>query len=83
MPAGSGTTGLTTASATSHCQLRGHRSVSKAAPSASCGASGLNARHIAWAYYDRPADAWMTDHWERHRPALDERTGTPEHETAY
>jgi hypothetical protein len=44
-----------------------------------CGAHfvGLNARHIAWDYYDRPADDWMTQHWERHRPALYERTGAP------
>jgi hypothetical protein len=35
---------------------------------------GLNARHIAWDYYDRPADAWMTEHWERHRPELARRT---------
>jgi hypothetical protein len=44
-----------------------------------CGAHfvGLNARHISWNYYDRPADAWMTDHWRRHRPELYRRTGTP------
>jgi hypothetical protein len=45
-----------------------------------CGAHfvGLNARHIAWDYYDRPADAWMTEHWERHRPELYRRTGAPQ-----
>jgi hypothetical protein len=44
-----------------------------------CGAHfvGLNARHIAWDYYERPADAWMTEHWERHAPLLQERTGAP------
>jgi hypothetical protein len=38
---------------------------------------GLNARHIARDYYDRPADAWMTDHCQRHRPELYRRTGAP------
>jgi hypothetical protein len=44
-----------------------------------CGAHfvGLNARHIAWDYYDRPADAWMADHWHRHRAELYRRTGAP------
>ena len=44
-----------------------------------CGAHfvGLNARHIAWNYYDRPADDCMTDHWHRHRPALYENVGLP------
>ena len=44
-----------------------------------CGAHfvGLNARTIAWNYYDRPADEWMTEHWDRHRPVLQERTGAP------
>ena len=44
-----------------------------------CGAHfvGLNARHIAWDYYDRPADEWMTQHWARHRPELYRRTGAP------
>ena len=44
-----------------------------------CGAHfvGLNARSIAWDYYDRPADEWMTQHWARHRPVLYERTGAP------
>ena len=42
-----------------------------------CGAHfvGLNARHIAWNYYDRPADEWMTEHWLRNRAALYARTG--------
>jgi hypothetical protein len=42
-----------------------------------CGAHfvGLNARHIPWDYYDRPADDCMTDHWEGHRAALYERVG--------
>lgn len=43
-----------------------------------CGAHfvGLNARHIAWDYYDRPADTWMSEHWQRHRPGLYQRTNT-------
>lgn len=38
----------------------------------SCGAHfiGLNAAHIPWYYYDRPADDWLHDHWIRHRPTL-------------
>ncbi len=42
-----------------------------------CGAHfvGLNARHIAWDYYDRPADELMTEHWARHRPALYQQVG--------
>lgn len=37
-----------------------------------CGAHfvGLNARHIPWNYYDRPADDCMAEHWARHRPEL-------------
>ncbi|MDJ0387698.1 hypothetical protein QMO56_06200 [Roseomonas sp. E05] len=35
---------------------------------------GLNARHIARDYYDRPADDWMRAHWARHRAALYRRT---------
>ena len=44
-----------------------------------CGAHfvGLNARHIAWDYYGRPADAWMADHWQRHRPQLYRRSAAP------
>jgi len=44
-----------------------------------CGAHfvGLNARHIAWNYYDRPADDWMRDHWARHLETLHARTGAP------
>jgi len=44
-----------------------------------CGAHfvGLNARHIAWDYYDRPADDWMREHWLRHRGTLYQRTGAP------
>jgi hypothetical protein len=44
-----------------------------------CGAHfvGLNARHIAWDYYGRPADEWMTQHWERHLAELYRRTGAP------
>lgn len=44
-----------------------------------CGAHfvGMNARHIPWNYYDRPADLWLADHWARHRPALYERARLP------
>lgn len=37
-----------------------------------CGAHfvGMNAHHIPWNYYDRPADTWLDDHWRRHRPEL-------------
>ncbi len=44
-----------------------------------CGAHfvGLNARHIPWDYYERPADEWMREHWARHRPRLYELTGAP------
>lgn len=37
-----------------------------------CGAHfvGLNARHIPWSYYDRPATEVRAEHWERHRPTL-------------
>ncbi len=37
-----------------------------------CGAHfvGLNAEHIPWNYYDRPADDWMTEHWNRFRPEI-------------
>jgi hypothetical protein len=42
-----------------------------------CGAHfvGLNARHIPWSYFDRPADDCMTEHWQRHRPTLYEKVG--------
>lgn len=44
-----------------------------------CGAHfvGMNAAHIPWNYYDRPADAWLDAHWERHRPELYRRAGLP------
>lgn len=44
-----------------------------------CGAHfvGLNARHIAWDYYGRPADDCMTEHWQRHLPALHRHTLPP------
>jgi len=49
----------------------------------SCGAHfvGMNAPHIDWNYYDRPADEWLAEHWHRHRPSLYERAGLemPEH----
>jgi len=43
----------------------------------SCGAHfvGLNAHHIPWNYYDRPADEWIKQHWHRHLPELYIRTG--------
>jgi hypothetical protein len=49
-----------------------------------CGAHfvGLNPRSIDWDDDDRPADAWMDEHWARHRPALYERTRAPAHEQA-
>lgn len=42
-----------------------------------CGAHfvGMNAWHLPWNYYDRPADEWLTEHWQRHRPLLYERAG--------
>lgn len=42
-----------------------------------CGAHfvGMNAAHIPWDYYDRPADEWLEEHWLRHRPALYEKAG--------
>lgn len=45
----------------------------------SCGAHfvGLNARHIAWDYYGRPADDCMSEHWQRHLPELVLRTLSP------
>lgn len=44
-----------------------------------CGAHfvGLNAHHINWNYYDRPADQWMAEHWLKHRAILYERVGLP------
>ena len=45
-----------------------------------CGAHfiGLNARHIPWDYYGRPADKWIEDHWERSRPLLERLVAVPE-----
>lgn len=42
-----------------------------------CGAHflGMNAWHIPWNYYDRPADTWLDEHWTRSRPALYARAG--------
>jgi hypothetical protein len=44
-----------------------------------CGAHfvGLNAHHIAWSYFDRPADEWMSDHWQKYREILVRNTGIP------
>lgn len=44
-----------------------------------CGAHfvGINARHIPWDYYDRPADAWSAEHWRQHLPELARRSGAP------
>ncbi len=40
-----------------------------------CGAHfvGMNAPHIPWDYYDRPADDWLAEHWERSRVELYQR----------
>ena len=37
-----------------------------------CGAHfvGMNARHIRWDYYDRPADVWLDEFWMEKRPLL-------------
>jgi len=37
-----------------------------------CGAHfvGINAAHIPWEYYEIPADEWLNEHWNRHRPEL-------------
>jgi hypothetical protein len=45
----------------------------------SCGAHflGMNAPHIPFDYYARPADEWLAEHWNRHRPALYARSGLP------
>jgi hypothetical protein len=44
-----------------------------------CGAHfvGMNSRHFPWNYYDRPADIWLDEHWERHRPVLYRKAGIP------
>lgn len=49
-----------------------------------CGAHfvGLNARHIPWNYYDRPADECMAEHWMRHREELWRRAGIAEAQPA-
>ncbi len=51
----------------------------RSAEPGTCGAHfvGMNAHHIPWDYYDRPADAWLDEHWQRHRPALYEKAGLP------
>lgn len=42
-----------------------------------CGAHfvGMNARHIPWDYFDRPADEWLTEHWKRLRPVISRLAG--------
>lgn len=42
-----------------------------------CGAHfvGLNARHLPWNYYDRPALHWIHDHWNHYREALYSKVG--------
>jgi hypothetical protein len=42
-----------------------------------CGAHfvGMNARHIDFDYYGRPADEWLEEHWQRHRPTLYAKAG--------
>jgi len=44
-----------------------------------CGAHfcGLNARHLPWRYYDKPAEECVREHWERHRRTLYSRVGLP------
>lgn len=44
-----------------------------------CGAHfcGLNAKRFAWSLEGRPAEVWIGEHWERHRPALYARVGLP------
>ncbi len=44
-----------------------------------CGAHfvGLNARHLPWTYYDRPADSWIHEHWNHFRPTLYDKAGIP------
>lgn len=38
-----------------------------------CGAHfvGLNTHHIPWDYFDRPANEWIDEHWERSHPVLE------------
>jgi hypothetical protein len=38
----------------------------------SCGAHfvGMNTATLPWNYFDRPAEEWLDEHWNRHRPAL-------------
>ena len=44
-----------------------------------CGAHlvGLNARHLPWDYYGRPADEWRAGHWEALRDTLYRMVGAP------
>ncbi|HTD54367.1 MAG TPA: hypothetical protein VK670_03220 [Silvibacterium sp.] len=35
----------------------------------------MNAPHIPWNYYDRPADLWLDEHWQKVRPLLYEKAG--------
>jgi hypothetical protein len=37
----------------------------------------MNAPHIPWNYYDRPADLWLEEHWQHHRPALYKKAALP------
>lgn len=43
----------------------------------SCGVHfvGLNARHLPWNYYDRPADIVRREHWDKYRPMLYSNAG--------
>lgn len=36
---------------------------------------GLNAHHLPWDYYGRPAVTCIAEHWDWHRPALYQRVG--------
>jgi hypothetical protein len=40
-----------------------------------CGAHfvGLNTKHLPWSYYDRPADEWKREHWNRLRPEVESK----------
>lgn len=42
-----------------------------------CGAHfvGMNAHHIPWNYYDRPADIWLEEHWRNKRDLLYQKAG--------
>ena len=45
-----------------------------------CGAHfvGMNAGHIPWTYYDRPADSWLKEFWHQKRTMLYSKAGLRE-----